>query len=702
MRLIHLSLALMLTGAASACVVEEGTTGGGHGGERSTTIASTTGGDGGQAGGGGDATSGTGGTGGTPSTSGSVTTSSSSGGGVENDASFTFTGQGATDIPPGSIYKQSTLNGIPPFSDGVTRIAITNSGASAVTIDHVELVPLEDARQGEWQVSQPGSTSYKAYSLDGETLDAGMAVELGLYFQPYASGDRSVRVIIHTTDGKTGWFDVHGRGRDNLVFSPQLSQDSTAEKVWIGNAKVKFRPGAAVTDGTDGMVISGNVGEMLDMYNNDLVFSRIKGDSSQAWAKVWNESYAQSFIDPNAETGGPADATASDGEYVYAAASRAVANGAPEFALILKIKAADGALSWARSLKNGAQDQGWRAATAYAIDATLPDRVVFVGYTGSPQYMLVTALKKSDGSVIYSRQLNVLGTANIPYTVRVAADGTGYVGGSSDGKAVLARLTGLDTNDPQLDWAEAMGTGTGTRVQSLDLTEDGDVIGALYTGGADRSFIGIRIKKDGSSAWAKTWGTGHGRYNNAWVARRNGTIAYFGGSIAVQAADTASGDGFVLGLDAATGNYKVGGMYYGGKTTTTIAYQAVKGLVFNGDDLVSLMDNTNGGNNWAHYWGFWYQPPTVKLELPLEGKDGSERLDDYAIAPNKAATATFTRVHQAQGTPGGAGYELQGQAVDASAIWKDVPSGVVDYVDAKGYDGQPVNHFFINKTKLTP
>jgi hypothetical protein len=719
----------MLTTAAAGCVKTEETTGSGGGGASSTSTndggaggTTTNVGGAGGAGGGSTNTGGAGGAGGTSTSTntggaGGVGggTTSTSGTNTANDAEIKFYGEGAKEIPKGDEYKQTNLDGIPPFSSGIARITIANAGGAALTIKNVEVTPLGDTREGEWAESKPGSTNYTPFELKDTTLQAGESAETGLFFQPYASGDRSMRITVHTTDGKQAWFDVYGRGRDNLVLSTKVT--SKLERVWSGNNKSQFRPGGAVSDGADGVVLSGNVDELLDGFNPDLVLSRVSADGSQAWAKTWHESYHQKVPEPNKETGGSADAIATDSDgFVYVGASRSVdsANSEPAAfqALVYKVKASDGTMAWARGIRNGTkptpenpENVAWRGAMGYAIDASLSDRVVVTGYTGSPPKMLLAALKKTDGSMIYSRILDVdaKGAANNGYTIRIGADGAGYVGGNGDGRAVLARFTALDTDDPQLAWVEKIGTGIGSRVQSIELTDSGDALAALFIGGANRSFVGMRIKTDGTKAWAKTWDGGNsGGNNNAWVVRRKGTTAFFGGNIAAAAADTTGGDGFLLGLDTETGAYKVGSMYYTGKTTTTIAKHAIKGIVFAGSDLFSVFDATTVQNNTNHYWGFWYQPPTEKLDLPLEGKDGSERLADFvAVSPVKVDVSTFTRLQELNdGTLGGAGYEATSFEIDTADIWKDVPTDMVDFQDPHGYDRNPINHFLVTKVTV--
>jgi hypothetical protein len=623
-------------------------------------------------------------------------------------ASITFYGEGAVEIPDGSTYSPPFLDGIAPSSTGVVTVTIANGGSTDLTIESIEILRAEGVVLEEIRQSKPGATKFEAATLDGAALPAGGKVSLGLFFWPFQAGPRTAEIVVHTSDGEQGSFVFEGRGRDNLVFSPTVSM--SLERVWGAVGKAQLRPGGGVSDGEGGVVLSGNVDELYDKFNPDLVLSRMKPDGTLAWAKTWSEPYHQKVPEPNKETGGSADAIAygEDG-HVYVGASRSTDSSNSEAtsfqALVYKVKAADGSLAWAKGLRNTDVAQAWAGTMGYAIDASLPDRVIVAGYSGSTPQWFLAALKKDDGSLLYSRILDVAGggLASKVLSIRVAADGTGYLGGDSDGRAAIGRLTGLDGASPSLDWVAYAGTGIGSRIESLDLAEDGSALAAVFIGGADRDFVGARIKTDGSLAWAKWWDSGnHGANNVARLARRRGSTVFFGGKIAVQAADTTSGDGFVLALDVETGDYKTGGMFYGGKTTTTVAQHLVKGLVFQGNDVFTVIDGTPGSNNTDHYWGFWYQPPTEKLELPLDG-DGSERLKDYpAVAITKIADRKLTPLLKSASVVGDPGYEVTVFEIPTAKdeIWKDVSSADAVLVDSRAYEHGAINHFLLQKLTI--
>ena len=125
--------------------------------------------------------------------------------------------------------------------------------------------------------------------------------------------------------------------------------------------------------------------------------------------------------------------------------------------------------------------------------------------------------------------------------------------------------------DPETRWHQDRQFSGPRRLPSLVLADNGDAIVSLDHRGAITKFAAARITTDGTVVWAKTWDGGNdGDRNNTYVVRRNGGTVYVGGRIAVQAADTTHGDGFLLGLDAATGAYKLGAIYYSGKSSETM------------------------------------------------------------------------------------------------------------------------------------
>lgn len=635
-------------------------------------------------------------------------------GGQVMSAKLSFTGEGATAIPLDSMYQPLNIDGIPPFSTASLRILVGNESASEVTVETIQITPEGDTFPDEWRVSEPGSTGGNPFSLDGAKIAAGQQAEFGLFFWAFASGPRRSRVDVKLTDGTSAGFIIDGRGRDNFALSPKVTR--TYERVWSGTDKAQIATGGVVGDGADGLVYNANVRELIDIFSRDLALSHVNADGTQAWAKIWNEQYLQESPPPdqNNETGGGADAIAygNDG-HVYVVGSRSVtsANSIPGSfqALVYKANVSTGALAWARGFRNSTfadPDDGdnvsWRGAMGFAVDASLPDRVIAVGYTGSPNVILLLALSKTDGSLIYSRRININddGAADRGFTVRVDANGDGYIGGDQASRSLLIRLTDLDTAMPVLAWARDVIPSIGTQINSLALADNGDAIASVFVGGAQRDFVVARISKTGDKVWAKHWDSmNFGPNNTARVVRTRAGTTFIGGNIALETADTTKGDGFVMALDSATGAYKYATVYYSGKTITTISQHLVKGFVFSGtDDVFTLIDGTPGSGNTDHYWGLWYQAPNDKLELPAG--DGAERLVDYpAVAPAPVTSAMLTYLQKDNGDTGGM-HEGTAHVIDTTAIWVDPPANLVTFTDARGYSQGPKNHVLVSKTKI--
>lgn len=659
---------------------------------------------------------GSGGSGGSASTGDGTSTSdaSSSSTGTTQGA-LGFTGEGAKEIPVDSMYKPLNIDGIPPFSTASLRILVGNLGAAEVTVDTITITPLDGIFQEEWRVSKPGSTGGDPFSLDGAKIAAGEQAEFGLFFWPFASGPRRARVDVKLTNGDSAGFVIDGRGRDNLALSPKI--EGTYERVLSGLDKAQLATGGVVGDGAGGVVYNANARELLDLFSRDLVLAHVDPSGAQQWAKVWTEQNLQESPAPdqNNETGGSADAISNGGDgFVYVAASRSVtnANSIPGSfqSLVYKASIATGELAWARGLRNSTfadpdvgDNVAWRGAMGFAVDASLPDRVIAVGYTGSPNVILLYALSKTDGSLIYSRRINIGndGAADRAFTVRVDANGDGYIGGDENGRALLVRVADLDTTNPTLVWARDISAGVGTSVNSLALAANGDAIASVFIGGAERDIAVARISAAGTKVWAKSWDSGNfGPNNTSRVVRIRGGKVYVGGNVALETADPSRGDGFVMSLDAATGAYDFASLYYSGKTVTTITQHLVKGFAFDAGDVFTLVDGTPGSANVDHYWGLWYQAPNDKLELPAG--DGAERLIDYAgIDPTPVSSAVLGFLQKDTNDTGGP-HEATAHSIDTTTIWVDAPAPLVTFTDAKGYEQGPKNHVLLTKTKIAP
>jgi hypothetical protein len=175
------------------------------------------------------------------------------------------------------------------------------------------------------------------------------------------------------------------------------------------------------------------------------------------------------------------------------------------------------------------------------------------------------------------------------------------------------------------------------------------------------------------------------------VVRLHGGAVYVGGRVGVKAADTVYGDGFLLALDAATGAYKSGSMYYTGKTAERNAEHRVKGIVFSGNDVFSLLHGVTVQHNDKQYWGLWYQAPDDKLELPAG--NGAERLEAFNFQLNAPAAGFAGLSEMTDGKV---------YTVDVPNAWQDVPSGAF-YGEPRGHEGEKVqNHMLLQKLELTP
>lgn len=638
----------------------------------------------------------------TSDTAGDDTGSGDTGGGADADAAssvkLTLLGEGAVTIAPGSSYKPINIDGIPPFSSASLRVTIRNDDTSPITIKEVVVTAKDGTLADEWVLNTPGSTTRKAFKVDNVAVAPGTGTEFGLHFWAFASGPRPATVTVRTSTNQEVSFIVDGRGRDNLELSTKVK--SSLQRI-LATPTADFDVGGITSDGATGFVFTANANQLIDNFSHDLLVAGVKADGAKSWAKVWNETWIQESPAPdqNNETGGGADSVDSAGGQVYVAASRSVnnSNAIPGSfqAMVLKVDAATGAVGWARGFRNSTfaspdlgENVAWRGAMGYAVDATIADRVLVTGYTGSPPRILLCAIAKATGNLTYAYQIDLRsdGLADRGFTIRADATGNGWIGGDENGRAVLVRLTGLNGATPAIAGAWDLGTGIGSKINSLTLASNGDAIASVWIGGATRKFVAARVKTDGSLAWAKTWNSGNfGDRNNSQVVRVRGTTAFFGGDIAVQAADTTHGDGFILGLDAATGAYKVGSFYYSGKNTEYIAKHSVKGFVFQGTtDVFALTQGTTVSNNFDHYWGYWYQAPNDTLVLPVG--DGAARLETFATTLAAVASPSLLSIAVGStgpnGTNGGTAH-----VIDATTIWKDVPAAAY-FGDPVGYAGE--------------
>lgn len=580
-------------------------------------------------------------------------------------------GFNAEALPPGSTYADMTADGIPPFSYSRHSLTLKNEGAADLAVDGFAIAMDPPGIDGEWRVVDPKISQPTDLGQVNATVAPGKGLDFDLYFYPFASGPRSATVKITVGANHDVYsFTTKGRGRDNAELSPDVK--STVETLW-GDPKGDGVTSGMATDGAGAAFVSMNVTQWLDGFSNDIGVAGIKKDGSLGWAKTWHEDFDQRSPDPgqNGESGGSADSIAygaEGGVYVVGRRSQSAANSVFQ-TFLLRANGATGALDWARGWtpeNTPVPSMAKHSSQGYAVSAALADRVLVTGESGSGKLQLV-ALSKADGSLVWNREIDVaVGSNDRGHAIAADANGNAYIGGLTNGRGLLLRVTGCNTADPKLAWVRKLDMGIGSNINSLAIDPaSGDVLASLDRRGATTQFSVARVTAAGDVLWAKTWDDQNsGDNNNTYVVRVNGGEVLVGGRIAFTPFDTQYGEGFLLGLDLADGAYKFGSFYYTGKGAEEMTEHRVKGIATELGQLRVAAQSYTNGLDMDHYWGFWYQAPDYTLELPAG--TGALRLADYALA---AADVTATSVMT---TPAGGVHVLDGKAwvaPQASAVY---------------------------------
>lgn len=599
-----------------------------------------------------DASDATGGSG-TPADTGGPSGGDSAGpgadatGGAEDDGTLAVTGFNAAAVAPGSTYTQVTLDGIPPYSFAVADLTVANISGAPVQIQSITLTPVAPTEDIEWTLNEPGSTSKKPIEVANQVLAADEALTFGLYFQPLASGQRDVQVTITYGSGVTYGFTVEARGRDNATLSPVV--EASIERIFGRSNVAKpngVQPGGLDADGAGNVYLNVNASEWDDKFNDNLVVARVSAAGSLDWVRELQEDFDQECRDlgDNGEVGGGQDSIDVDaGGDVFVAAQRAQSATAAFQALALRIDGATGDLVWAQGLTTSAEPNPPTAAKVLrgqSVDASLADRVLVAGQVADSAGAFLVALDKADGSILWARTFMVGGVHRVGSLA--VEGGSAFLGGIASNAPLIARIDGVDGDAPALAWARSYAPGF-ANVHAMAADGDGLLV-AIDVRGAATQFVGARIAKaDGAVVWAKVWDAANGGdNNNTMTVTKHGGEAVFAGRIAFAPFDTQGGEGFLLGLNATTGDYGWGAFHYGGKGAEEMVFDYVTGLVSTPQGLWALHQQTPGSKNQHHFWGRWYQANDDTLELP--GGDGAGRLADAGVTAEASAAADLTEL----------------------------------------------------------
>lgn len=545
---------------------------------------------------------------------------------------------GGSVLSSGGDHRPMELDGVPPWSMGVTRVGVFNSGSQDITLTGARIEGIGETDPREWFFNQVGTVSYQPVDYVGQVLAPETGIEIGFYFRPIASGQRDARVVLDFSDGSTATFNLRARGRDNLTLSPTVA--SSYERMFARSNALGshwIMPGAIEVDSANNLYLYANTNQYSDGFSEDLMLAQIRADGSLGWVKEWHEPYQQEARDigDNQEIGG-ADASLDidSSNQIYFTAQRSDLSSNNLFtALVVRVDAQSGDLVWARYLKEGDGPQVQIARDGLmgqVLDASLSDRVIVAGSSDNvDDRAFVAALSKDDGSIIWARRLFLAANSTTRLSGMRIHDGDLYASGIHNNTAVMFKITDVDSDNPTLEWVKAY--------QSFSIMKQFDfdgrnLLAALEIRGATTHFVVTSIDPEsGEVRWAKVWDPENsGSVNVARGVLLDGTDAWAYGHIGFAPFDT-GGDSFLVKLDASSGEYKHASLYYGGKGAEEVAKHDITDLEKTpSGELYAIAQIVPGAQNRHHFWGMWYQANDYGLGNP--GGDGSERWSDYPLA----------------------------------------------------------------------
>ncbi len=382
-----------------------------------------------------------------------------------------------------------------------------------------------------------------------------------------------------------------------------------------------------VADNSGNMYVSMNVTTMD--ANKNIIVVRINNDGSLGWAKVYDSGGNELSPDSgeNGETGGTAGSISMDSNgYIYVVGTSDNKDmGSAIF--ILKINPSNGTLVWQKFWKPKwpAQDHyptGDQDAEGYAIDAT--GQYVYVTGTSGTNEIVLLALNKSDGSIVYQKGIDIQqGTKDRGYAIKQASDGSVFIGGVDGAYAIIVKVNGANTNSPSLAWVKKAGLPYGARINDIDI----DASGVYYScdiRGVNTEFVAMKTDFNGSVKWAKSFSAKSSDKNKTHVVYLNKDYLWIGGQITEKGLDNA-GDALIAKVDKNSGVLKWSAIYYTGKGRDKSTGQRVKGIAIVNGNIYLAGQIYPEETNSDHYYGEW-----------LKSKEWT--MEDFSVSPSAVAS----------------------------------------------------------------
>lgn len=523
-------------------------------------------------------------------------------------------------------------NSVAVFSKQDDLWSIINDSGEAIQVTDLTLTVGDGVMGEEFELRD---SDFDEFEFEGVEIADGDTFDFSTRFYPVETTVRTATLAFTYDDDERHAIRLQGEGHlvagqdDDASLDAEFFGDpeQTQNFTW-GGADSDELMGAAVGDDDGNLYFSANAEMLINKFEKDLVVGRFDGEGGLDWINVMTEDNLVRSRDPgqNGETGGATGhlAYGSDGYLYFTAAQAASSRGNTFLVVVNKVDPDDGSIVWSRSWSR--TDDIRRASDSsepYGLDASSDDRVYVTGVTEADQQTLVLALDKSDGSVVFHRELNIVDMSNDRgYAIRYDGDDALYLGGLSDGDGYLARLTGVADDDPELDWAQRGGLGTGSNVNSLDVDEEGNAIAALDIRGADTNFVYASFAPDGSRNWAKDYTASRTDKDNINNVQLIDGDLYASGRIG--AGDKQFGDGLVLKADPADGSVDWSTWHFSGKSKDVLAEYRAKGVTLAGDQLIVGVQAYTAPHNFQRYAGYWY--------------DGAWEAEEYSFGEMEDAT----------------------------------------------------------------
>ncbi|HDQ16464.1 MAG TPA: hypothetical protein ENN45_05340 [Bacteroidetes bacterium] len=248
----------------------------------------------------------------------------------------------------------------------------------------------------------------------------------------------------------------------------------------------------------------------------------------------------------------------------------------------------------------------------YALDAT-GDYVYFTGATGTNK-VIVCALNKNDGSIFFQSLLNIVpGTKDRGYAIKPDNSGNLYVAGVTGSYGYLAKISGINSTNPNLEWVKNAGLSYGARINHLDVDNSGIYISCDIRG-VTTYFQVMKVNSDGNLVWAKIFPSYANDRNNTHIVKISGDNLFVGGRIAQDNLDKQNGDGMLMKISKSNDSLLWHGIYFTGIGLEKAAEHRIKEIAIIGEHVYIAGQVYGGIEKHEHFFGTWVKLDNSELQ----------------------------------------------------------------------------------------